>query len=154
MSVQTPIHHFGVLLLVLVSFSACNDTSWDAPGPRESFELFLLDLFKGESEKAFEKIDPDDRKTLIAGRKGLEGLSEEQMPADHEMLVIAGFDNPYDIKKMSLDTPLETKPKAGETVDITLHYRDGRSGKVRMKWGGTQWFVDLPLEENAEGSNG
>lgn len=141
-------------IVVAVGLSALSlgcepQTTWDDPGPRASFEAYLFDLFRGDAEAAFQRIAPEDRKVLVKAREGLKGMSEADTPKDHEMLVIAGFDNPYDIKKMALETPLESAPAAGQSVVINLTYRDGRTGKATMKWSGEQWFVDLPLKGGA-----
>lgn len=103
--------------------------------------------FKNERAKAFEMLVPEDREALAAPLDEIDGrLKEDVLPAPHEMLVAGRVDNPYDIKRMTVEPPLETKPEAGERITLKLAYQDGREGRARLVWSGEQWFVDLPLD--------
>ena len=108
------------------------------------FERFLLDVAMGQSEEAFEAIEPTDRAQLLAAREAL-GVPDDAKPKPEEMLIVAGIDSAYDIKKIEVDPKLTEAPKPGTRVKLRLRYEGERVGEAFMIWSGERWFVDLPL---------
>lgn len=130
---------------------------WDDPGPEAEFRNFLMHWFKDEREQAFEMLDPKDRERLTEPLEVLrKHLPESDQPKPEEMLVAGRVDNPYDIKSVDVDPPLESAPDAGQRVELELAYQDGRSGSATMVWRDAQWFVDLPESTSgtAKGASG
>jgi hypothetical protein len=133
---------------------------WQNPGPATAFENFLLDLYTGKRESAFESLTPEDRKRLTNAIEQLEGeVPEEALPKKTQMLVTGRVDNPYDLEDIEHEADLTDEPAEGEVVELTLEYHDGRTGQARVVWGGERWFVDLPearvkkaAEESADDS--
>lgn len=144
-----------VAIAMLLVMSACGSqetSDWDEPGPKATFESFLMNWFRYDREAAFEMIAPEDRERLAASLEMVdEEIGEETLKA-HEMLVAGRVDNPYDLERIEADPELESAPDEGTEVTLTLIYHDGRTGDATMIWGGEQWYVDLPLEES--GSDG
>ena len=134
------------LTTLMVFAIACSQARWDDPGPRETFENFLIAESQGDIETVFAMIWKEDREVLKARADALEGVPESVRPAAHEMLVIAGMDHPYDIERTRLAKKIESEPETGQQVVVELFYMDGREGKATMIWGGDGWYVDLPLE--------
>lgn len=119
---------------------------WNDPGPRDVFDAFLMHYFRGESELAFELVAPDDRAALTAPLETAGDIPAETKPEPHEMLVVAGVHNVYDVSRMELARPLERAPRDGENVEIVLHHQDGTRSSARLVWIESRWYVDLPLE--------
>jgi hypothetical protein len=140
----------AALLVFGAWMSGCQKSqSWREPGPKATFEQFLMHWFKNERAKAFDMIVEEDRKALTAPRGVLrEKLGEEQLAERQEMLVAGRVDNPYDIRSMDLKPPLEEAPAPGQTVTLDLEYQDGREGTARLTWTGDRWAIDLPLEDS------
>jgi hypothetical protein len=138
-----------VLAVSLVSFAAGCSTkeAWREPGPRATFETFLMSVFRGEDEAAFAAIAPEDRDVLTAALDEMDDLPEEARPQPHEMWVITAVDNPYDVKRVEVREELTAEPKKGARVTLDISYQDGRTGTATMVWGGERWFVDLPLDD-------
>lgn len=131
-------------ILILLLLTGCSTgPNWEDPGPRAVFEAYLLDLFKGDLENAFDKILPEDREELTRSLQGL-NLPKERQSLPHEALVVAGAETPYDIRKLTAEN-LKEEPKAGHRTTVAIEYHDGRRGEVAMVWSGNRWFVDLPL---------
>ncbi len=131
-------------------FGCEEERTWSDPGPASTFERFLMDWYRGEYEAAFETIAPEDRKALTEPLDELEGkLDAGDLPKEADMLVVGRVDNPFDIKDIDLEDPLESAPQKGQKVTLELLYHDGRQGKATMIWGGERWYVDLPLEDQA-----
>lgn len=149
---------FVAMLLAALAMLAplgCDSAEpWQQPGPEESFERFLSDWYRGDRQAAFEAIDPEDRQRLLEPLGRLhEVLDEEHLPDDSDMLVAGRVDNPYDVAKIEVDEPLETRPQEGQEVTLRLTYHDGRQGEAIMKWGGQRWYVDLPLSARDEAAS-
>ncbi len=138
-------------ILALSSTACQKERTWNDPGPEGTFRAYLMHWFHGEREKAFEMIVPDDREELTRPLETLESrLDDSSLPAPHEMLITGRVDNPYDIKSMELTETLGQRPESGTTVTIELSYHDGREGRAQLVWQDRQWYVDLPLESEAE----
>lgn len=148
----------AALAVAAAALGACDrGGGWDDPGPEAEFRNFLMHWFKDEREQAFEMIDPEDRERLTEPLEVLRNhLPESDQPKPEEMLVAGRVDNPYDIKSVDVDPPLESAPDAGQRVELELAYQDGRSGSATMVWREAQWFVDLPESTSgaAKGSPG
>jgi len=133
-----------IFIVIGVVLSSCGSGEpWQDPGPRASFEAYLLDLFRGDLEAAYQKILPADREALASAFSQLQ-VSEEERPKPHESLVVAGADTPYDIRRMEVDK-FDGAPPDGYRTIVRIDYHDGRKGEVAMVWSEGQWFVDLPL---------
>jgi len=141
-----------VVLAVGAALAACErGGGWDDPRPEAEFRSFLMHWFKNERKRAFDMIDPEDRERLTEPLKILRRhLSESERPNPDEMLVAGRVDNPYDIKSVDLDPPLERAPDRGDRVKLELDYQDGRSGSATMVWRDQQWFVDLAESTSSE----
>ena len=139
----------ALALFGLVGLAGCEqEQSWDNPGPKATYQKFLMHWFKNDRSGAFELIAPEDRDLLEEPRDELaKHLSREDLPSPGQMLVAGRVDNPYDIKSIEVEPTLESKPQKGERVTLELSYQDGRSGEATMVWAGDGWYVDLPLEE-------
>lgn len=136
------------VLVSIVSLGCEQERSWKQPGPEASFENFLMDWYRGEYDRAFGTIVAEDRERLTAPLADLEGkVDKKNLPEESEMLVVGRVDNPYDIKDIELDEPLESEPDKGQKVNLVLKYHDGRTGSATVVWGGEKWFVDLPLAD-------
>ncbi len=132
--------------------SACHGSespAWDDPGPKRTFERFLMNWFQNNRSEAFEMLEPGDREVLTESL----GLVDENLdggtPEPHEMLVAGRVDNPYDLARIEVDPKLKRPPEQGREVTLTLIYHDGRRGEATMVWGGERWYVDLPLGARA-----
>lgn len=135
-----------VMLFGVVLAGCDEDPAWKKPGPKNTVDAFLMHWLRGEQELAFEYILPADRERLTAPLAQLEDVPEKQRPQPHEMLVVAGVTNLYDIAKMEVKGELESAPKEGQTVTVTLHRQDGTTSDAQLVWSDGRWFVDLPLE--------
>lgn len=133
-------------VILLLGTVGCSQSSWDNPGPRETFENFLISRSQNDTEAMFNHIWKEDRETLKSSVESLENIPENVRPAPHEMLVVAGMDHPYDIERTRLQDKIDGEPSEGQRVVIELFYLDGREGQATMIWGGDGWYVDLPLE--------
>lgn len=120
-----------------------SEDPWSDPGPKGAFEAYLMDMFRGDVDLAYQRILPEDRAVLAKALEGLD-LPEEEALQEHEALVVAGADTPYDVRKIEHD-PIDAEPKAGQGIVMKLEYHDGRNGEVVMVWQDGRWFVDLPL---------
>lgn len=138
-----------------LALSGCDEPKrWDKPGPEAEFEKFLRHWFENRREKAFEMIDPKDRRRLERPVKELEDeLQNVDLFEANEMLVAGRVDNPYDVKSIEVEPKLESKPSTGDRFRLTLTYQDGDTGSATMVWRGDGWYVDLPLEFAAEGAS-
>lgn len=132
-----------------VSTGCESNQDWRKPGPDGVFKAFLTRWFENDRERAFEMVDPEDRRDLekpleeVEGRLGSRGDLEAS-----EMLVAGRVDNPYDVKSIEVDPQLEAKPDAGTRVRLRLTYQDAETGEASMVWRDGEWYVDLPLEES------
>lgn len=133
-----------LLLLLPVGFG-CSETDWSNPGPQDVFEQFLLDLSQRENEKAFAAIVPEDRVTLTRALQNLQ-VPDAVKPQPHQMLVVAGVDSPYEIKRIEVEPRLDAPPAPGTRVRLKLTFEGPREAEAFMVWDGKNWFVDLPLE--------
>lgn len=133
------------LLLLLTVGLGCSKTDWSNPGPQDVFEQFLLDLSQRENERAFAAITPEDRDALTRALASLD-VPEAVRPQPHEMLVVAGVDSPYEIKRIEVEPRLDAPPAPGTRVRLKLTFAGPREAEAFMVWDGTNWFVDLPLE--------
>ena len=138
----------ALLALTLVALTGCErDQKWNDPGPKATYQNFLMHWFKNDRNAAFEMIEAEDRRSLEEPRDELaEHMNREDLPEAGEMLVAGRVDNPYDIKSIEVKPKLESKPDEGDRVTLKLSYQDGRSGEATMVWQGDGWYVDLPLE--------
>ncbi len=134
-----------ILMLLPVLVVGCEGADWADPGPKDVFEQFLLNLAMGENELAFAAIEADDRATITKALKTLK-LPDEAMPKPHDMLVVTGVNNPFELKSIDVDPKLEAEPKPGTRVRLTLHFNGDRNTEAFMIWDGNAWFVDLPLD--------
>jgi len=135
-------------LLLCLSLVACDTgPDWNDPGPRDTFQTFLLNWYRGDRVKAFAAILPADREVLTKPLSELGEVPDAARPKADEMLVVASIDNPYDIDRMEVTPKLEGPPKEGKRVALKLFYQDGTTGQAHMVWGGDRWYVDLPLED-------
>jgi len=134
-----------LFMLLLLLVAGCESSNWANPGPQDVFEQFLLNLAMGENELAFAAIDVDDRATITQALKTLK-LPEDAMPKPHDMLVVTGVNNPFELKNIEVDPKLEAEPKPGTRVRLTLHFNGDRDSEAFMVWDGKGWFVDLPLD--------
>lgn len=134
------------LTLSVVGLAGCESASWSDPSAADVFEQFLLDVYLGQKEAAFEAIAPNDRERLVQPRTKLR-VPEEQRPKAFEMLMVAGIENPYEIKKVDTEPKLTSAPVAGTKVKLKVTFDGDRSSEASMIWDGQRWYVDLPLEE-------
>lgn len=125
----------------------CDKASWKDPGARQTFETFLMQVFRGDAESAFAAIAPEDRAVLTAPLDELKGLPADVVPEPHQMWVITAVDNPYDVKRVEPVEELDSEPELGHKLQLKISYHDGREGSATMVWGGERWFVDLPLDD-------
>ncbi|MGM0555637.1 MAG: hypothetical protein ACQEVA_04575 [Myxococcota bacterium] len=127
---------------------------WQDPGPDDTFETFLLDLYSGNRQAAFDALRQQDRERLTKALEELEGeVPEDALPDRTQMLVTGRVDNPYDFKDIEYEEEFDQEPKEGTVVKLQLVYHDGREGQARVIWGGDRWYVDLPeATERSEGS--
>lgn len=138
----------ALILIGLVGPTGCDrGQTWDNPGPKATYQDFLMHWFKNDRSGAFEMIAAEDRRVLEEPRDELaEHMEREDLPEPGQMLVAGRVDNPYDIKSIEVKPKLESKPDEGDRVTLELTYQDGRSGEATMVWQGDGWYVDLPLE--------
>lgn len=140
----------AVIALATVNLSACSkSTTWDDPGPVQTFERFLLDWYRGAEPLSWQAIAPEDREALLKKRDALKreaGLKDDAVAPPHELFIGTSVDSPYEFRKIEVVEPLKDAPKKGQRVTLKLAYLDGRTGQARMVWGGDRWYVDLPLE--------
>lgn len=128
-----------VALLVAVALSACDS---EAPEqPNDVFMSFLMHHFRGETQLAFELIAPADRAALTAPLKDA-GSDLEPW----QMLVVAEFENLYDVAKVEASEKFEGAVADGTAVTLTVHRTDGTQIEVAMVHEGGRWYIDLPLE--------
>lgn len=131
------------LILSGALFGCASEDPWSDPGPKGAFEAYLMDMFRGDVDLAYQRILPEDRALLAKALEGLD-LPEEETLQEHEALVVAGADTPYDVRKIEHD-PIKSEPRPGQSIVMKLEYHDGRNGEVVMVWQDGRWFVDLPL---------
>lgn len=137
-----------IICLLIVSAgllsSGCGKP-WQNPGPDETFETFLLDLYTGKRESAFNSLMEEDRQRLTKALDTLDAdVAGDALPERAQMLVTGRVDNPYDFKDISFEEDLTEEPKVGTTVELKLEYHDAREGSARVVWSGERWHVDLP----------
>ncbi|MFU8806199.1 MAG: hypothetical protein ACNA8W_20475 [Bradymonadaceae bacterium] len=137
---------FRWLIIGLALLVGCGGSEpWERPGPRETFQTFLMDLWRGNQESAFEALRPELREVLSRPLEDLDGkLDQRAMPRPEEMLVVARLDSPFSIHRIEVDTPVRETPEVGHRVTLTLQYHDERTGQAALIWGGDRWYVDLP----------
>lgn len=137
-----------VLVVLLISFvlAGCSKgNAWESPGAKESFETFLMDLWRGNRAEAFAAIWPDDQKRLMAAGDALEKTYPKVSALKpEEWLVVSRVDNPFDIRRLELVPNTSTSFARGDRVTLEIHYYDDRVGKAEMVWGGERWYVALP----------
>ena len=133
------------IVLLLAGVGCSKDPAWTEPRPSTVFERYLMAWSQGSREKAYQMIDPEDRKVLEQPREELQAkLSEEATPSASEMLVVGRVDHPFDLESMTVkDMPEQIA--SGDTVTLTLTYFDEREGEATMVWRQGEWFVDLPM---------
>jgi hypothetical protein len=130
-----------------LSMSCQGRHPWQDPGPRESFEQFLMLVLRGEDEQAWAMIEESDRQQMLRAREALvKRVGEEVAGPPSRMLVVGDLDNPYDFKRIEVVDKLESAPTEGQRVRLKLIYLDGREGSAQLVWRAKRWFVDLPLE--------
>ncbi len=134
-----------LLMLLPALVVGCESSDWASPGPQDVFEQFLLDLAMGENEHAFAVIEPNDRAEITRALKTLK-LPQDAMPQPYDMLVVAGVNNPYELKSIQVEPELKAEPKPGTRVRLKLHFNGDRDSEAFMIWDGKGWFVDLPLD--------
>ncbi len=134
-----------VLLASVVLVGCSKGNAWEKPGAKESFETFLMDLWRGNRTEAFEAIWSDDQKRLMAAGDALE-KAYPKVPAlkPEQWLVVSRIDNPYDIRRLEIVPNAHTSFERGDRVTLEIHYYDDRVGKTEMVWGGERWYVALP----------
>ncbi len=138
-----------VVLLISVVLAGCSKgNAWENPGPRESFETFLMDLWRGNRAEAFAAVWPDDQQRLMAAGDVL-AKKYPKVPGlkPEEWLVVSRIDNPFDIRRLEIVSEASAVFEAGDRVLLEIHYYDDRVGKTEMVWGGERWFVALPEPE-------
>ncbi len=143
-SVKNPFR-LSICALVLVCaslfFAGC---SKETPGPKESFEAFVMDLWRGERASAFEAVWPEDRQRLMASSEELRQKLPELPPMEaEEWLVVGRVDNPYDIRRLEVVSGASASYERGDRVTVEIQYFDDRKGQVEMVWGGDRWYVAL-----------
>lgn len=131
--------------MTLATAVGCDKESWKDPGPRATFDAFLMHWFRGESDLAFELVLPADREALTRPLAAAADLPEADRPKPSDMLVVADIENVYDIDKMEASQTFETKPPDGQKVTLTLHHQDGTQSHAELVWSHDRWYVDLPL---------
>ena len=131
----------------------CNNVEqpWKEPGPKDTFDAFLMHWYRGEGEKAFEYVLPADQEALKAPLAAVSDLPETERPKPWEMLVVAEIVNVYDIGKMEVSESFDTEPTQGQQVTLTLHHQDGTKSNAQLVWSSGRWYVDLPLPSGREG---
>lgn len=140
----------GVVVMVLAQSGCSDGQSWDDPAPSTVFERYLMAWSQNERDKAYDMIDPADRELLEAPLDELQAVAPDgEAPTSSEMLVTGRIDHPFDLEDVRLVDPPSGGVSSGETVQLELLYFDERSGEAQLVWREDQWFVDLPLEEEA-----
>ena len=140
-----------ILTLVLSGFSCTSTEPWRNPGPRATFEEFLLLQMKGERTLAFDFIAPEDRAVLERDRvDARERIGEGVMLEPWQSLWIRRMDTPFQLSKIEKTDSLEERPNDGHRVSLRLIYRDGGEGEATMIWHEPRWYVYLALASPAQ----
>lgn len=141
------------LLLGLMAWTmGCGGSEpWENPGPRETFQTFLMDMWRGQTEAAYGALSPELRDAL-EGPLAMLGDHIEQgaLPEREEMFVVARLDNPFDLHRMEIEDPVREPPEVGRRVTLKLQYHDGRTGQAALLWGGDRWYIDLAAPRQPE----
>ena len=144
-------------LVAGILLTGCSSgASWEDPSPESVFERFLLNRYMGKDPEAYAMVSPKDRQALEVTRTSLKKyISEDQLPEPHEMLLGTRVAGPYDFKRVRRVNKLgEQGPKAGEQIELSLEYFDGRTATAQMSWDGKRWFVDMNAATSGQNGEG
>ena len=143
------------LPLVGLALSGCDEGGdWRDPGPDDVLERFVTHWYLEEREEVLALVAPEDRAQIEAAHRELQAMKvpEEARPRLEEMLELGWVVNPYTLRKAQVLEKLEGAPKPGQRVKVKIVRGDGEEAMATMVWSGERWFVDLPLEEQAQGA--
>lgn len=145
----------GTIALCLVMGCRSSET-WEEQSPRAVFEQFLFHYFRGELPEAFEMIDPAQRERFTELSAEVSNATDGSIAYEPwQMLVVAGIDSPFEIRRITMVDPPEEEPEEGRVVRLRLQYEDGRVQSSFLIWREQRWWVHLALDaqEEEDGDN-
>ena len=136
-----------LIVIALAGFGCINGDPWRNPGPRATFEEFLLFQMKGERALAFDLISPEDRTVLETDRSDVTArIGVGLLTEPWQSLWIRRVDTPFQLSKIEQPETFDVQPKDGQRVTMRLLYRDGAEGEATMVWRAPRWYVHLGLD--------